>query len=117
MSGKNNTLFPKIQKKNLLAVPIPASPPGTVDDDDEVCTNVLMYQCANVSMYPFHRGTYVHVKEEEQTKLEDINEEEPIPASTTGSVGVDNKVCAFSKYADSNAKKSGRRAPSQSGGY
>ena len=68
-------------------------------------------------MCQFHRGTYVHVKEEEQAKLENINEEDPIPASTTGSVGVDNKVCAFSKYADSNANKSGRRAPSQSGGY
>ena len=71
--------------------------------------NVLMYQCANF--------TCVHVKEEEQTKLEDINEEDPIPASTTGSVGVDNKVCAFSKYADSNANTSGRWALSQSGGY
>ena len=63
-------------------------------------------------MCQFHRGTYVHVKEEEQTKLEDINEEDPIPASTTDSVGVDNKVCAFSKHADSNAKnQEGGRHP------
>ena len=41
MSEKHAALFPKIHEKNLLAVPISVSPPGTVDTEEEACVHPL----------------------------------------------------------------------------